>query len=83
MATTERSGGRASALSSTYWPSGQARERLRPEQDAEWRKLVQEEFVEHEGAQTGPERSGDRAVELPYGLSEARMNENLELPSIE
>ena len=46
--------------SNTYWQSGQASERSRPEQDAEWRKFAQEEFVVHEGARTGLERSGLR-----------------------
>ena len=38
----------------------QSVERSRPENVAEWRQFVQEEFVEDEGAQTGPERSGPR-----------------------
>ena len=37
VATTERLGGRASAVLNTYWSSDQPSERSRPEQDAEWR----------------------------------------------
>ena len=37
VAPTERSGGRASAVSNTYWQNGQASERSRPGQDAQVR----------------------------------------------
>ena len=41
MAPTDLSGGRPSAVTNTYWQSGQTSESSRPEQDAEWRKFVQ------------------------------------------
>ena len=45
VAPTERSSGRASAVSNTYWSSDQASERSRSEPHAGWRKFAQEDYT--------------------------------------